>query len=78
MKRSDKPLRYEKHALKRMQERGVSRDQVKRTVHRPLANRPARRDGARRLEQKMSARKRLAVIVEEDKGFFRVVSAFWL
>ncbi len=78
MKWSDKPLRYETHALKRMQDRGVSREQVTKTVRRPSTNRLARREGAKRLERKLSKRKRLAVIVEEEKDFIRVVSAFWL
>ncbi len=78
MKRSEKPLRYEIHALERMQDRGVSRDQVAKTVHHPSTNRAARRKGTKRLERQLSPRKRLAVIAEEEKDFIRIVSVFWV
>ena len=78
MKWSEKPLRYEIHALERMQDRGVSREQVTKTVRHPSTNRVTRRKGAKRLERQLSPRKRLAVIVEEEKGFIRIISVFWI
>ena len=70
--------RYEIHAIERMQDRGVSCDQVGKVVRRPTENRPAKRKGARRLEKRISVKKRLAVIVEEEKDFIRIVTAFWI
>ncbi|MBN1512873.1 MAG: DUF4258 domain-containing protein [Phycisphaerae bacterium] len=77
MKRKEKPIRYEKHALKRMGERSVSTDQVERAVRSPDGERVARREGATRLEKRFSARRRLVVIIEEEHSFVRVVTTFW-
>ena len=65
MRRADKPIRYENHALRRMKQRNVTYDQVTRTVRAPQENRPAKRPGARRLRRRFSASKVLNVIVEE-------------
>ena len=40
-------------------------------MRKPQANRPAKRLGARRLESRFSARKRLAVIVENEPDYIR-------
>ena len=78
MKWHDKPIRYEVHALRRMNQRGISREQVAEVVRKPQANRPAKRVGARRLESRFSARRRLAVIVENQSDHIGIISAFWM
>ena len=78
MKGSGRIVRYEVHALRRMQQRGISKEQVAQVLRRPQANRSARREGAKRLERRLSAKRRLAVIVEETDRFIRIVSAFWM
>jgi hypothetical protein len=77
MKRADKPIIYEAHALNRMAQRGVTREHVAASVRRPNASRPAKRKGARRLERSFSARRRLVVIAEEGANFIRLVSVWW-
>ena len=77
MKRADKPIRYEVHALRRMAQRGINKEQVEQTIHRPNWSRPAKRRGAKKIGRKFSARKLLVVIIEEELQFIRVVSAWW-
>ena len=78
MKWRDKPIRFDVHALRRMNQRGISREQVVEVVRKPQANRPAKRPDAKRLEARFSARKRLAVIVEDETDCIYVISAFWM
>ena len=78
MKSADLPLRYEPHALRRMRQRGVSHEQVERTVGSPDAVRPAKRLGAKRFEKVISRRKRLAVIAAVTGREIRIVSVWWM
>jgi len=71
-------LHFETHAVNRMRQRGISEEQVEAVVDKPDVARPSRRDGAVRLEKRLSTTKRLAVIVEETRDFVRVVTAFWM
>ena len=78
MRRIPKQIRYDEHALRRMRERGVSREQVERTIDRPHATRPARRPRSTRFEFAFSSRRRLAVIAEEFKTEIWIISVFWM
>jgi hypothetical protein len=78
MRRSDLPIHYDPHALRRMSQRSVSREQIEQVVRSPDAVRPAKRRGALRLEKAMSARKRLAVIAEVSRTDALIVSAWWM
>ena len=73
----DKLIQYEEHALRRMQERGISREQIERTVRSPERARAARREGATRFEKRLSKRKRLNVIADVEVSVIRVVTGFW-
>ena len=77
MKRRDKAIFYEPHARRRMQQRGVSEQQVSQTVRNPDTRRPARRDDARRFEKALSSKRRLVVIARETDSSFTVISTFW-
>jgi hypothetical protein len=61
-----------------MNRRGVSQEQVEAIVDRPDCARKAKRPGARKLEKRLSTRRRLAVIIEEADGYVRVVTAYWM
>jgi arginine repressor len=76
MKRIEKRIRYQEHALQRLAERGISKDQVSRTLREPDAVRTAKRMGARRFEKAMSKRNRLVVIAEETANEFMVISTW--
>ena len=76
MKRLDKRIRYGEHALQRLLERGVSRDQVSQTLRQPDAERKAKRKGAKRFEKSISKRMRIVVIAEETASEFMVISAW--
>lgn len=39
---------------------------------------PAKHNGAWKLEMELSPSKRLALVVEEETTFIRVISAFWM
>jgi hypothetical protein len=77
MKRHEKPLKYLSHATKRMSDRKISEQQVERAVRTPEREGAARREGARKLAKKFSKRRTLIVIIEEEKTFVRVISAYW-
>ena len=76
MKREDKPLRYEEHARKRMRQRGISEDQVEKTVRSPDTRGSAKREGAEKLSKKFTKTRTVIVIAEEEQGFIRIVSAY--
>ena len=76
MKRQDKPIRYEQHAKNRMRQRGISEDQVSRTVRAPDRRGKARREGAERLVKKLSKSRSIIVIAEEAPKFIRIVSVY--
>jgi hypothetical protein len=77
MKRRSSLVRYEVHALRRMEQRGITRSQVNQVLRHPQKTRPAQRPGAKRLEAKLRGNRWLTVIVEETDEFCRVVTAFW-
>jgi hypothetical protein len=76
MRAREKPIWFEAHALQRMNQRGISRQQVESAVRNPDVQRPARRPGAIRLERRLSSSRRINVIVEEEKTFIRVVTVW--
>jgi hypothetical protein len=76
MKRIDKRILYMKHAGQRLTERGVSTDQVARTLRNPDVVRPAKSPRAKRFEKALSKRTRLVVIAEEKPTEFLVISAW--
>jgi len=78
MKSADLPLRYEPHALRRTRQRGVSHEQVERTVRFPDAVRSAKRPRAKRFEKAISRRKRLVVIAGVSGRDIRIVSVWWM
>jgi len=78
MRGSTKPIRYEPHAEERLHERGVSEEQVERTLRSPDKVRPARRPGFRRYEKAISTRRRLAVIAEPGQDFVTVLTVWWM
>lgn len=76
MKREDKPIRYEAHAHKRLKMRGITEDQVKATIRKPTSSGKARRKGALKLTKKLSPKRSITVIIEEEARFIRVVAAY--
>ena len=72
----DKIIRYQEHALGRMNERGISKEQVEQTIWFHDCVRNAKRPGAKRFEKRFSPRRRITVIAEEFAREFWVVSAF--
>lgn len=78
MRRADKAIVYEAHVKRRMNQRGISTDQVERSVRSPDQERRATREGAIRFEKRLSNRRRLAVIADEESTLIRVVTAFWM
>ncbi len=77
MKRIDKRIRYLDHALERLGERAITKEQVAQTLRHPDAIRPAKSKPARRFERAFSKRKRLVVIAEEKATEILVISAWW-
>ena len=67
--RKARHIHFETHAIKRLRKRGISEAQVEGVVKKPDVRRDAKRKGAVRLEKRISARKRLVVIVEEAKDY---------
>lgn len=76
MRSKDKTIRYQDHALARMEERGISKEQVEKTIRLHDRIRPARRPGAKRFEKKFSPKTTVKVIADETDREFWVVSAF--
>ena len=75
-RRINKPIRYEKHALQRMLQRGITQQQIERALSDPHSRSPAKRPGATKIRHLMNARETLTVIIEETPSFIRVVSAW--
>jgi hypothetical protein len=76
MRWAEKPIRYETHARHRMASRGISQEQAEYVIRSSKQKRPAKRPGAIRIEKRLSARRRLIVIVEEEDTFIRVITAY--
>ncbi|MHC4698695.1 MAG: DUF4258 domain-containing protein [Planctomycetota bacterium] len=72
----EKVIRYQVHAKHRMRRRGVTTEQVELAIRQPDAARPAKRPGATRFEKRLSARRRVIVIAEEDSRSFWVITAW--
>ena len=78
IKRADKRIRHQDHAVSRMGQRGVfpTMDHVVQTLRHPDAERPAKSRLAKRFEKAFSARRRLIVIATEKTSEFMVISAW--
>ncbi len=76
MQRGDKWVRFmEPHARSKMQERGLSKQQVESVLRRPDTIRRAK-GGRLRFEKELSRKRRLAVIVKETPDWLIVITAF--
>jgi len=74
-----KPVVFEQHALDRMVQRGVSQEQVELAVEEPDVARPTKTARwRRRLEKRVSRKRRLVVIVEERPAAVHIVTVFWM
>jgi len=60
-----------------MEQRGVSKEQVRKALRDPDVERPAKRDDARLFEKHISRKRRLRVIASEDKTSFWVITAWF-
>ena len=78
MNKRDKPIFYERHAVERMNQRGISPSQVERTIRRADKISDAKRDGAMKFEKSLSKKRKIVVIAEELKDAYRVISAWRL
>ena len=78
MKRRDKSIRYQIHAEQRMEQRGITRNQVALAVRSPDRIANAGRPGAQRCEKTIRNGRRLVVITEEDDTSIWVASAWWV
>ena len=77
MRREDKWIGFvEPHALTRINQRGITKQEVTAVLRRPDNIRRARQLGAKRFEKNFSKRKRIAVIVEETADTLWVMTAF--
>ena len=76
MKREDKPIRYTQYAEKRLRERGVTKDQVTKTVRKPDRREPARREDSEKLTKKFSKTRRVIVIAEERDTDIKIHCAY--
>ena len=72
----DKVIRYQAHAMRRMQKRGITQGQVEQTIRKPDRKGPAKRPGATRFERKASKRRKTIVIAEEHDTSFWVITAW--
>ena len=70
-----KSIHYEQHALDRMKERSISKEQVESVILNPDWSAPAKRPGAIRSEKRIG-KKQFAVITENTPQFTRVVTAW--
>jgi hypothetical protein len=61
-----------------MQRRGISEEQVESAIRDPDATRPAHKKRRRRFEKRISAKRRLAVVVEDAPDRFIVVAVWWM
>ena len=77
MKRRDKPIFYPDEVLRKMQNRGVSTQQVQKVVRNPDGQNSARNPAYIVLEKRISARRRLAVVIEEFDTSIDAVSVMW-
>ena len=75
MRSQEKVIRYQIHALRRMKRRGINSDQVERAVRKGRKG-PAKRPNSDKFELKMSKRKTMVVIAEEDDRSIWVVTAW--
>ncbi|HEX4125029.1 MAG TPA: DUF4258 domain-containing protein [Tepidisphaeraceae bacterium] len=71
-----KPIRYEQHALIRVNQRGITEAQVESAIKDPHERRPAKRAGAWRITHKLNAVEAIVVIVEEEPELIRVVTCW--
>ena len=78
MKRHEKPVELTRYARHRMDSRGISRQQVRTAVHHPDRIRKAKSPGLRLYERKISTRRRLVVIADEQPTVIRIINAYWL
>lgn len=76
MRPREKVIRYQVHAKRRMHRRGITVEQVERAIREPDAIRPAKRPEAKRYDKRLSSRRRVTVIVEEDARAFWVITAW--
>jgi hypothetical protein len=76
LKKWERPFHYEKHAEKRMRERGITREEIRKVVQRPDSTRPADRPDATVYVRKLARSRTLTVVVEERERFFRIVTAW--
>lgn len=71
-------LILKEHAVMQMRVRGISLEQIEETLRNPDTIGKAKLKGAKRIEKKISSRRRLAVIIVVERRFIRIITAFWV
>lgn len=71
-----KPIRFEKHALRRVEQRDISEAHVRTAIGCPFSRAPAKRPGAIKITYQLNGTEILTVVIEETKEFIRVVTAW--
>lgn len=69
-------ISFSRHALERMEQRGVTEQMVREAINAPDVRAPGK-GLARYRVHKRFGRRNLRVIYEEAHGVYRVVTVFW-
>lgn len=75
-RRINKPIEYEAHAIKRGEQRDISRTYIEEAISNPHSRRPAKRDDGIRVEYKINGTETLSVIYRETKEKICVITAW--
>jgi len=72
----NKSIFFEKHALKRLEQRGISRSQVEKAICDPHHRQPATRKGAWKVKHNLDGVMEITAVFEEGSTAIRVITAW--
>ncbi len=68
---------YTPHALKRMGQRGITRDQIRTVIGEPHIQHPGKNHGTTVVERVFRDGRKLRVVYEQKKSRYVIVTAMW-